>query len=285
MRVPSITKADLSHLQAEHPELFRRPLVVRLRDWGLWLALFGTLIYGLVWIDASLLRIWNGLSKLGFLVQFMFPPNDGGAFWDYSYAMLETLAMAFLGTVIAALIALPLGFMGAKNVIPNWFFHFSLRRIFDGFRGIDSLVWALIFVSAVGMGPFAGLLAIVFSDIPVLAKLFSEAIENVDRKPIEGVRSAGAREVHTLRLAVFPQVVPVMLSHVLYFFESNVRSATILGIVGAGGIGLALSDRIRINNWDEVAFIIIMILVTVAVIDNISKRIRMKIILDKTSKK
>lgn len=285
MRVPAISPAELAKLQADHSGLFRRPLLVRLRDYGLWATFFGVLVFGLVWIDASPLRIWDGLSKLGFLVRFMFPPSDGGAFWSYVQAMLETLGMAFLGTVIAAVLALPLGFLGAKNVIPNWLFHFSLRRVFDGFRGIDSLVWALIFVSAVGMGPFAGVLAIVLSDIPVLAKLFSEAIENVDRKPIEGVRSAGAREVHTLRLAVFPQVVPVMLSHVLYFFESNTRSATILGIVGAGGIGLALSDRIRINNWDEAAFIILMILVIVAVIDNISKRIRMKIILDKTSQK
>lgn len=282
MNAPSISTAELARLEAGNPELFHRPLATRLRTYGLWAAFFAVLVYGLYWIDASPLRIWNGLSKLGFLVRFMFPPSDGGAFWDFAYSILETIGMAFLGTVIAAIVALPLGFLGAKNVIPNWFFHFGLRRVFDGFRGVDSLVWALIFVSAVGMGPFAGVLAIALSDIPVLAKLFSEAIENIDRKPVEGVRAAGAREVHTLRFGIFPQVLPVMLSHVLYFFESNVRSATILGIVGAGGIGLALSDRIRINNWDEAAFIIIMILVTVAVIDNVSRRIRMKVILDKT---
>lgn len=111
----------------------------------------------------------------------------------------------------------------------------------------------------------------------LFAKLFAEAIENVERKPIESVRASGGTAVHTMRLGVFPQVFPVMMSHVLYF-ESNTRSATILGIVGAGGIGLQLSDRIRINNWDEAAFIILMILVTVALIDNLSHRIRMTII-------
>ncbi|WP_196259321.1 phosphonate ABC transporter, permease protein PhnE [Pelagibacterium limicola] len=282
---PSIAPGEIARLEKLQPTLFRRPWPELFLTYGLWTAFFGVLIFGLWWINASPARIWEGLGKLGFLVQFMFPPSDGGHFWEFAYAILETVGMAFLGTLIAAIVALPLGFLGAKNVIPNWFFHFGLRRFFDGFRAVDSLIWALIFVAAVGMGPFAGVLAIVFSDIPVFAKLFSESIENIDNKPVEGVRASGARELHTLRLGVFPQVVPVMLSHVLYFFESNVRSATILGIVGAGGIGLALSDRIRINNWDEAAFIIIMILVTVAVIDNISKRIRMKIILDKTDSK
>ena len=274
----TISDQRLAELQASHPQIFAQPLAVRWRQRGLWIGFFATLLFGLWWIDASPLRVWEGLSRLGFLIQFMFPPSDGGAFWDYSHGIGETLAMAFLGTFAAAVVALPLGFLGAKNVIPNWLFHFGLRRLFDGFRGIDSLVWALIFVSAVGMGPFAGVLAIAVSDVMIFAKLFAEAIENVDRKPVEGVRAAGGNDVQTLRLGVFPQVFPVMLSHVLFFFESNTRSATILGIVGAGGIGLQLSDRIRINNWDEALFIILMILVTVAVIDNLSERIRHKLI-------
>ena len=274
----AISADRLKTLQQAHPQVFSRPLPARLRDWSLWAAFFAVLGFGLWWIDATPVRIWDGLSKLGFLVRFMWPPSDGGVFGEHAYAMLETIAMAFLGTVVAAVVALPLGFLGAKNIVPNWLFHFSLRRGFDTLRGIDSLVWALIFVSAVGMGPFAGVLAIAVSDVMVFSKLFAEAIENVERKQIEGVRSAGASDVQTLRLGVFPQVFPVMLSHILYFFEGNVRSATILGIVGAGGIGLQLSDSIRIGNWDEAAFIILMILVTVAVIDNLSRRIRMKLI-------
>lgn len=281
----TITHGEIARLKRSNPEIFRRPLPERLREWGLWLGFAALLVFGLWLIDASPLRVWNGLSKLGILVVLMIPPVDGGAFLEYCYGMLETLAMAFLGTLIAAVLAVPLGFLGAKNVMPNRLFHFGLRRVFDTFRGIDGLVWALIFVSAVGLGPFAGVLAIAVGDLMVFSKLFAEAIENVDRKPIEGVRAAGGSGVQTMRLGVFPQVFPVMMSHVLFFFESNVRSASILGIVGAGGIGLALSDRIRINNWDEAAFIILMILVTVAVIDNLSRRIRMRIINADTGRK
>lgn len=273
----SVTQSDIARLQRSNPEIFRRPLPHRLRDWGLWLAFLGTVAFALWWIDASPMRIYDGLSRLGMLVRLMIPPLPGDGFWDYCHAMLETLAMAFLGTVIAAVVAVPLGFLGAKNIVPNWLFHFSLRRFFDAFRGIDGLVWALIFVSAVGLGPFAGVLAIAVGDVMVLGKLFAEAIENVDKKPVDGVRASGGGGLHVVRLGVLPQVLPVMMSHVLYFFESNVRSATILGIVGAGGIGLQLSDRIRINNWQEAAFIILMILVTVAVIDNLSRRIRSRL--------
>jgi phosphonate transport system permease protein len=270
--------ADIARLKRSHPQVFARPLPERLRDWSLWLGLIALFGFGLWWIDASPMRIINGLNKLGLLVTLMIPPWPGDGLWDYTLAMAETIAMAFLGTLIAFVVALPLGFLGAKNIVPNWIFHFGIRRFFDAFRGIDGLVWALIFVSAVGLGPFAGVLAIAVGDVMVFGKLFAEAIENVDRKPVEGVRASGGADVHVVRLGVLPQVFPVMMSHVLYFFESNVRSATILGIVGAGGIGLQLSDRIRINNWQEAAFIILMILVTVAIIDAISRRIRARLI-------
>jgi phosphonate transport system permease protein len=269
--------ADISRLKRTNPEIFARPLSERLRIWGLWLTFLTILLFGLWWIDASPLRLLNGFSKLGMLVGLMIPPWPGDGLWDYCRAMLETLAMAFLGTLIAAVLAVPLGFLGAKNIVPNWFFHFGLRRFYDAFRGIDGLVWALIFVSAVGLGPFAGVLAIAVGDVMVFGKLFAEAIENVDRKPVDGVRASGGGGLHVMRLGVLPQVLPVMTSHVLYFFESNVRSATILGIVGAGGIGLQLSDRMRINNWQEAAFIILLILCTVSVIDAVSRRIRARL--------
>jgi len=274
----TITHGDLARLRRTHPELFSRPLGARLKTWALWLSFVAAMAFGLWWVDANPMRIVEGLNKLGLLVRLMIPPHPGDGLWDYVHAMAETLGMAFLGTVIAAVLAVPLGFLGAKNVMPNWLFHFGLRRFYDGFRGIDGLVWALIFVSAVGLGPFAGVLAIAVGDLMIFAKLFAEAIENVENKQVDGVRAAGGSRTHVMRLGVFPQVFPVMMSHVLYFFESNVRSATILGIVGAGGIGLQLSDRIRINNWQEAAFIILMIVVTVAVIDYISSRIRARLI-------
>jgi phosphonate transport system permease protein len=152
-------------------------------------------------------------------------------------------------------------------------FRFLTRRVFDVFRGLDQLIWALVFVRAMGLGPIAGILAIFVSDTGVLAKLYSEAIENAERGQVDGIRSTGAAKLMTLRLGVLPQVLPVMLSQALYQLESNSREATILGLVGAGGIGLRLSERIQINAWDQVAYIVVLILITVAAIDFVSKRV------------
>ena len=229
-------------------------------------------------MDFTPQRLWQGVWKLGWLLQLMFPPRHGGWLWEFCYAMLQTLAMAFLGTLVASLAAVPLGFLGARNVVPQVVFHFGLRRLFDGVRGTDALIWALMFVNVVGLGPFAGVMAIAVSDTGTLAKLFAEAIENVDRRQLDGVRASGANRLQVMRFGILPQVLPVMLSHILYYFESNTRSATILGVVGAGGIGLQLADRIRVNNWDEVSFILMMILLTVSLIDLLSKTIRRRFI-------
>jgi phosphonate transport system permease protein len=243
-----------------------------------WSAFAGLIVFCLWHMDFTLQRLSQGIWKLGWLVQLMFPPWHGGWLWEFSYAMLQTLAMAFLGTLLASLAAVPLGFLGARNVVPQWMFHFGLRRIFDGIRGVDALLWALIFVNVVGLGPFAGVMAIAVSDTGTLAKLFAEAIEHVDRQPLDGVRASGANGLQVMRFGILPQVLPVLLSHILYFFESNTRSATILGVVGAGGIGLQLADRIRVNNWDEVGFLLMMILLTVSLIDQLSKTIRRRFI-------
>jgi len=236
------------------------------------------LIAGLWRMDASPERIINGLTKLGWLVALMWPPSAGGVLPELLMSLLESLAMAFLGTVLAVVVALPLALLGAGNVIGNVLLRFSVRRLYDGLRGVDTLIWALIFVAAVGMGPFAGILALAVPDIGTLSKLFSEALESADRRQVEAVRAAGANRVLAVRLGLIPQVAPVMLSQILYTLESNARSSTVLGIVGAGGIGLALADRIRINNWDEVAFIVLLILAMVAAIDFVSRRLRLKII-------
>jgi phosphonate transport system permease protein len=239
---------------------------------------FLLLVVGLWRVDASPARIWEGLGKLGWLVALMWPPTPGAHLADLLHALAETVAMAFLGTLLAAAIALPICFLGAGNVVGNLLLRFTVRRSYDALRGIDSLVWALIFVSAVGMGPFAGILALAVPDIGLLAKVFSEAIESAERRQVEGVRASGGSRLQAIRYGLLPQAAPVMLSQILYTFESNTRSATILGVVGAGGIGLALGDRIRLNDWDEAAFIILMILVTVAVIDWASRRLRLRLI-------
>jgi phosphonate transport system permease protein len=264
---------------ANYPGVFCMTRGERLRLIAFWAGAAVLIVLGL-WrtgfFDWSAIRL--GMGKIGTVVAFMLPPAHNGWLGEFLYAVLETVCMAFLGTLIASVVSIPLGFMGAKNIFTNFLFHFSFRRIFDGIRGVDALIWALIFVNVVGLGPFAGIMAIAVSDIGTLSKLFAEAIENIDRKQVEGVHSAGASRIQTIRFAVFPQILPVIISNALYFFESNIRSATILGVVGAGGIGLQLSDRIRVNNWDEAAFIILLILVTVSAIDTFSKEIRTRMI-------
>jgi len=280
MTISSVTPQtnEIAAWRYSYPELFAKPLAERWRARGIVIGLAAIFIFGLWWIDASPIRFWNGAQRLGFLIRLMLPPSTGGVLDIYLQALGETLAMAFFGTFLSSVAAFPLGFLAARNIVPNVAVHFGFRRVLDVLRGIDILIWALIFVSAVGMGPFAGVLAIALSDVAFLTKLYAEAIENVDRKPLEGTQAAGANRLQTIRLAVIPQVLPVILSNALYFFESNVRSATILGIVGAGGIGLELSQQILVNNWDQALFIIIMMLVTVAIIDFLSRRIRAKII-------
>ncbi|HTJ59117.1 MAG TPA: phosphonate ABC transporter, permease protein PhnE [Devosiaceae bacterium] len=273
--------SELAYWRQAHPHLFRRPFAERWRNRAIFLGLLAVFIFGLWWIDASPARLLYGTQRLGFLIRLMLPPSDGGVLGLYIQALGETLAMAFLGTCLSSVIAFPFGFLAARNIVPNFAIHFGFRRILDVLRGVDTLIWALIFVSAVGMGPFAGVLAIAVSDVAFLTKIYAEAIENVDRKPIEGVQAAGAGRLQGIRLAVVPQVLPVIASNALYFFESNVRAATILGIVGAGGIGLQLSQQILVNNWDQACFIIIMMLVAVGVIDYFSRRIRRQIIGEK----
>ena len=152
-----------------------------------------------------------------------------------------------------------LAFIAAKNVVGQKIIHFLTRRFLDTIRGVDTLIWALMFINVVGLGPFAGILAVAMSDLGSFGKLFSEAIETADTKPIDGVSSTGGSTLHEIRFAIIPQVLPVILSQVLYYFESNTRSATVIGIVGPGGIGLYLSNEINQQNWDHVSFIIIMI--------------------------
>jgi phosphonate transport system permease protein len=245
---------------------------------GLGAAIGLYLIYLLWLFDFS--RVFSDLPKVWIIVRLMI---DWSRFWEWDHgelirSMVETVAMAYLGTMLSVMLAIPLGFLGARNIMPGRVFRFLTRRIFDGFRGLDQLIWALVFVRAVGLGPIAGILAIAVADTGVLAKLTAEAIENIDRKPVEGIQSSGGGVLATLRYGILPQVLPVMISQALYQVESNSREATILGLVGAGGIGLRLSERIQINAWDQVAYVIVLVLITVALIDTLSKTLRMRLI-------
>jgi phosphonate transport system permease protein len=266
--------ALVAEMEHRFHAVFHHSLARRLRLLAIGGVAAGWVTFCLWKMDVSSASLWEGIGKLGWLLHFLFPPSHGGWLGTFCSALGETLAMAFLGTFLAFVAAVPFGFLGARNVFPNRVVHFGMRRFFDAVRGVDSLIWALIFISVVGLGPFAGVLALAVSDMGTLSKLFAEAIENIDGSQVDGVRSTGANRLQVMRYAMTPQIFPIMLSSGLYFFETNTRSATILGVVGAGGIGLQLADRIRINNWDQVAFIVIMILITVALIDTSSKKIR-----------
>jgi phosphonate transport system permease protein len=278
IRLADITEGDIGRARTRLPRAFGAPWSERAIHAALAVAIVAWLGY-LHWLfDFG--RIFSGLDRLWVIVGLMVDWSQF-AKWDHAAllkSMVETIAMAFLGTLLSSVVALPLGFLGARNVIPYSVFRFFTRRMFDVFRGLDQLIWALVFVRAMGLGPIAGILAIFVSDTGVLAKLYAEAIENADKGQVESIRSTGAGQLMTLRLGVLPQVLPVMVSQALYQFESNSREATILGLVGAGGIGLRLSERIQINAWDQVAYIIVLILITVAAIDFVSKRIRTRLI-------
>ena len=235
-------------------------------------------LFALLRLEFSLARLGSGLALLGTFLSLMVPPTPGTQLWQLLHALAETVAIAFLGTLLAAIVAFPLGFLAARNTTINRGVQFITRRFSDSIRGVDTLIWALIWINVVGLGPFAGVLAIMTSDIGGFTKLFSEAIEAMDKKASEGVVSSGGSGFHAVRFGIVPGVLPVMISQVLYYFESNTRSATIIGIVGAGGIGLHLSEQIRTYEWDKVAFIILMILVTVALIDFVSSRLRLALV-------
>lgn len=242
------------------------------------IAMLAVALFALLRLEFSFARVGSGLGQLATFLGLMIPPSAGGSAMTFLKALGETVAIAFLGTLLAAVISLPLGFLAAKGVIGGRILHFLTRRFSDSVRGVDTLIWALIWINVVGLGPFAGVLAIMTSDIGSFTKLFSEAIEATDRKPSEGVVSTGGGTFHVIRFGLLPQVLPVLLSQILYYFESNTRSATIIGIVGAGGIGLHLAEMIRTFEWDRVAFIILMVLATVALIDFVSSRLRTMLI-------
>jgi phosphonate transport system permease protein len=196
-------------------------------------------------------------------------------------ALMETLLMALLGTFVAAAVGLPLGFLAAANFNRLFVVRMALRRLFDFLRGIDQIIWSLIFIRSFGLGPLTGSLAIAFTDTGTLGKLFSEAIENIDNKQVEGVRSTGASTVQRYRFGVVPQILPIFVSQTLYFFESNIRSATVIGALGAGGIGLKLVQALQTHkDWENVMYLIVMTLIVVIAMDITSGWLRRKLIGD-----
>ena len=267
-------------VEARDPETFATNWQQRALVIGTLVAMIAVFIVGLLQLEIPFARLIPGTMQLGDFVRLMLPPEPGS--WAnlsaYMHAMGETLSIAFLGTLGGAVLAFPMALLAARNVVANRVVHFLSRRWLDTISGVDTLIWALICVSVVGLGPFAGILALMCSDFGTFGKLFSEAIEAADKRPVEGVLSTGGQHLHGVRFGLMPQVIPVLASQLLYYFESNTRSATIIGIVGAGGIGAQLSEQIRVLEWQKVAFIILLILATVAIIDWVSSKLRFAII-------
>lgn len=273
--------SSLSELRQRVPGAFSVPLHVRMIRYAGAIALILPLIAGLHLFDFSPARILNGLTRLGMIFSFMFPPYIWTTWQEWSDVLVglgETISMAFLGTLLGAVVAFPLAFLGAKNIMPLGWVRLSTRRGFDTLRAVEQIVLALIFIRAFGLGPLPGVFAIAVSEIGTFAKLFSEAIENTSRKPVDGVLASGGGPLQTIRFAIMPQAMPVILSIMLYNFESNTRSGTILGIVGAGGIGFLLADRIAAYRWPEAWTIIFLIVAVVYAIDLSSAWLRGKII-------
>jgi phosphonate transport system permease protein len=251
----------------------RQPLSRRLWGYALWIGLFALLAWA--WAPAEMYRAgalihdWRNMAEFG---RAFLQPNFHD--WDmYLADMVVTVQIAIWGTTLAVVLGIPFSILASANICPQWIVQ-PVRRLMDACRAINEIVFALMFVVAVGLGPFAGVMALAVHNIGVFAKLFSEAVEAIDPRPIEGIRATGAGRIQEVIFGVIPQVLPLWSSLTLYRLETNVRSATTLGIVGAGGIGQTLYESIRSFQYAETAAQVIIVVVTVMAIDLVSARLR-----------
>ena len=242
-------------------------------NWLVW----GGLILALAWSwgPAEMRRFTSLFTDAGNMADYasgFLRPNfrDLGLYLE---EMILTVQIAIWGTVLAVIASVPFGILSSNNVAPWWVYQ-PVRRLMDAFRAINEIVFAVLFVVAVGLGPFAGVMALFIHTTGILAKLFSEAVEAIDPRPVEGIRATGASRLQEVVYGVIPQVLPLWISFSLYRFESNVRSATVLGIVGAGGIGQVMFESIRGFYYAETAAILILVVVTVTIVDLLSQQLR-----------
>ena len=244
--------------------------------WAGWAAIIALFLWSAWATEVSLARTVEGIPFVLDFLRRMVPP-DFSVVGHALRGATQTLQIAIVGTAIAAVLALPVGFLAARNMSPPWLFY-GARSILNLFRAIDTLVYALIFVAAVGLGPFPGVLAVVAYTATVLAKLYSEAIEAIDPGPVEAVAATGASRLQLLRWGVLPQLVPQFLSFTLYRFETNIRAATILGFVGAGGIGFYIQTYLRMLNYPAASTMLLVLIVLVMVVDFASSRLRARLV-------
>lgn len=254
-----------------------RPLRQRLTDWLVWGGVAALLAISIGPVELHRLPLlFTNSRNMRELVQAFLHPEWG--YWKlYVAQMWLTLQIALWGTALAILLAIPLGLAGASNVAPPWLQQ-PARWVLNIFRAVPDLVMGTIFLVAVGLGPFAGVLALAVNTGGVLGKLFSEAVEAIDPRPVEGARAVGAGRLHEIAWGVLPQVAPLWTSYALYRFESNARSATVLGLIGAGGIGQLLFDSMNGFNYGQTAAIVIVIVVAVTAIDLLSQALRARLL-------
>lgn len=252
----------------------------RLSRYLLLAAALGFTVYAGVQTEFNPGVIYRGFFQNDAFRQFISGlwPLNWSILGEVAWETLVTILIAWIGTLIATVISLPLSFAAARNVTPAAPLGSITRLFFNVDRSIDVLIVALIFVAAIGLGPLTGTLAIAIHSIGSMGKLFTEAIESIDRGPVEALESVGATRAQTIRWAVIPQVMPYLISYFLYRLELNIRSAVVLGIVGAGGIGYMLNERIRQFQYHDVSMILLVIVVLVMVIDTLSARLRKAVV-------
>jgi phosphonate transport system permease protein len=244
--------------------------------WVGWAAAF--LVLAWAWQGAEIrpLDLVRDAKNMGVFASEFFPP-DFREWRLYAREMIITLHIALWGTLLAIVAAVPMGLLSAANIAPAWVYQ-SVRRLMDACRATNEMVFAMLFIVAVGLGPFAGVLALFIHTTGTLAKLFSEAVEAIDPRPVEGIRATGAHKLAEVAYGVIPQVLPLWLSYSLYRFESNVRSASVVGMVGAGGIGVVLFEVIRGFQYAQTCAVLIILIVTVSLIDLLSSWLRQRFI-------
>lgn len=249
------------------------------KKWFNWLIIVGIFVILAISWHGGEMAPWKLVKDSGnmwVMAKEFFPPDF--THWRlYLDEILVTLYIAIWGTLLGIIFAIPLGLLCASNIAPTWVQQI-VRRLMDALRSINEMVFAMIFVAAVGLGPFPGILALFLHTTGSLAKLFAEAVEAIDEGPVEGVRSTGSSKLQEILYGVIPQVLPLWISYALYRFESNVRSATVVGMVGAGGIGVLLWESIRGFSFPQTTAILLIIIVTVSLIDVFSQYLRKKFI-------
>jgi phosphonate transport system permease protein len=250
--------------------------VRRRSRWAAWAVILGAIVWSAVETEVSLGRMIEGLPFMWDFLRRMIPP-DLSVLGNALRGAIETIQIAVVGTAVAAVLALPMGFAAARNAAPPWLFYWA-RSVLNAFRAVDTLVYALFFVAAVGLGPFPGVLAVMVYTATVLAKLYSEAIEAIEPGPVEAVRATGATTLQVLRWGVLPQLVPQFLSFTLYRFETNIRAAAVLGFVGAGGIGFYIQTYLRLLNYPAAATVLLVLIGLVMIVDFASSRLRARLV-------